>query len=73
MVLDVNDNAPIFEESLYEEAILETAPVGSFILEVAASDEDEGFNGLFTFDITEGNDLGGFLDVSKILVHGKKR
>ncbi|KAJ8022829.1 Cadherin-23 [Holothuria leucospilota] len=60
MILDVNDNAPIFEESLYEEAILETAPAGSFILEVAASDEDEGVNGLFTFDITEGNELGLF-------------
>ncbi|XP_055462735.1 protocadherin beta-3-like [Psammomys obesus] len=42
LVLDVNDNAPEFTQSLYEVQILEESPVGSVIATVSASDLDTG-------------------------------
>ncbi|XP_071829643.1 cadherin-23-like isoform X1 [Apostichopus japonicus] len=59
-VLDANDNPPIFEDDLYEESLLETTPPGSFILEVAATDADEGENAVFTYSIIDGDNLGFF-------------
>ncbi|XP_041516155.1 protocadherin beta-3-like [Microtus oregoni] len=42
LVLDINDNAPEFTQSLYEVQILEKSPVGSVIITVSASDLDTG-------------------------------
>ncbi|KAG9348456.1 hypothetical protein JZ751_002191 [Albula glossodonta] len=44
-VLDVNDNSPRFDSASYTVEIPEDSPVGSLVLEVTASDEDEGSNG----------------------------
>ncbi|KAF7235474.1 Protocadherin gamma-A10 [Varanus komodoensis] len=44
-VLDANDNAPIFTQSSYEVNIWENMPIGSSILQVSATDLDEGING----------------------------
>ncbi|XP_031452049.1 protocadherin beta-15-like [Phasianus colchicus] len=45
IVLDVNDNAPIFTQKLYNAQILENAPEGSVVLRVIATDADVGVNG----------------------------
>ncbi|XP_057575724.1 protocadherin alpha-6-like [Hippopotamus amphibius kiboko] len=44
-VLDVNDNAPSFEQSEYEVKIFENSDSGTILIRVNASDRDEGENG----------------------------
>ncbi|XP_068596710.1 protocadherin beta-16-like [Brachionichthys hirsutus] len=43
-VLDANDNAPTFAESLYKAKILEHSPAGTSVTTVRASDKDIGAN-----------------------------
>uniref|UniRef100_A0A3B3BC50 Protocadherin 2 alpha a 15 n=1 Tax=Oryzias melastigma TaxID=30732 RepID=A0A3B3BC50_ORYME len=45
IVLDVNDNAPIFNEDDYSVTLKENAPTGTTVVQVNASDLDEGTNG----------------------------
>lgn len=44
-VLDANDNAPTFNQSLYRARVLEDAPPGTLVVQVHATDLDEGPNG----------------------------
>ncbi|XP_038157760.1 protocadherin alpha-8-like isoform X22 [Cyprinodon tularosa] len=44
-VLDINDNAPVFVQSDYIVMLKENAPVGTMIVQVNATDLDEGING----------------------------
>ncbi|TRY86224.1 hypothetical protein DNTS_035622 [Danionella cerebrum] len=44
-VLDVNDNAPVFEQDLYEIKVKENSTPGTIIQIVTAIDEDDGVNG----------------------------
>nr|XP_044637038.1 protocadherin beta-3 [Equus asinus] len=48
-VLDINDNAPEFTQSLYEVQILENSPVNSLIVTVSASDLDTGNFGTLSY------------------------
>nr|XP_020011656.1 protocadherin gamma-A6-like [Castor canadensis] len=41
-VLDVNDNAPMFTQPVYKVSVLENLPVGTPVLSVNATDQDEG-------------------------------
>lgn len=41
-ISDVNDNQPVFAQSIYEVNVDEDQDVGSTILTVSANDEDEG-------------------------------
>ncbi|KAM6148956.1 protocadherin alpha-C1 isoform 2-T2 [Erethizon dorsatum] len=45
IVVDTNDNAPVFERSVYCTKVPETAPNGTVLFQVQASDPDEGSNG----------------------------
>ncbi|XP_016131831.1 protocadherin beta-11-like isoform X2 [Sinocyclocheilus grahami] len=51
-VLDANDNAPIFTETLYKSTVAENAVKGTLITKVSASDADEGYNGNVTYSFT---------------------
>ncbi|XP_039630288.1 protocadherin alpha-7-like isoform X18 [Polypterus senegalus] len=42
---DVNDNAPVFTEEIYSVTLEENVPVGTLVVQVKASDLDEGKNG----------------------------
>ncbi|XP_016305852.1 protocadherin-10-like [Sinocyclocheilus anshuiensis] len=44
-VLDINDNVPIFTKETYTVVLSENAPVGTTIVQVNATDLDEGQNG----------------------------
>ncbi|EDO46189.1 predicted protein, partial [Nematostella vectensis] len=56
-VLDVNDNAPRFEKSLFSGEIREDASVHSTVLQVKVEDKDEGSNGAITLSLSgEGSD-----------------
>ncbi|XP_029029135.1 protocadherin-16-like [Betta splendens] len=51
IVTDINDHAPAFNQSRYHAIISESLPQGSSILQVFATDEDEGDNGLVLYEI----------------------
>lgn len=61
-VEDVNDNAPVFEQSDYEETIGESLSVGSSVITISATDADLAGtpSSEVTYEITSGNDLGLF-------------
>ncbi|NXP29528.1 PCDGH protein, partial [Scytalopus superciliaris] len=44
-VLDANDNAPVFSQAEYTVRVPEDVPLGSVLVTVMATDEDEGLNG----------------------------
>ncbi|XP_041845372.1 protocadherin gamma-A11-like isoform X12 [Melanotaenia boesemani] len=44
VVLDANDNAPVFSQSLYRVTVPENASKGTAILKVSATDDDTGAN-----------------------------
>ncbi|XP_033956694.1 cadherin-23 [Pseudochaenichthys georgianus] len=54
-VQDVNDNRPIFLQNSYETSILESVSQGTSILQVQATDADQGENGGVLYRILTGN------------------
>ena len=54
LLTDYNDNAPAFEEGIYEASIPENQPNQTLVLQVQANDIDSGMNGQFQYSI-EGN------------------
>ncbi|XP_054144252.1 protocadherin alpha-8-like [Melozone crissalis] len=51
-VLDANDNAPQFNQSVYKVQLLESAGVGTLVTRVNATDMDEGINSEVTYTVT---------------------
>ncbi|XP_030621866.1 protocadherin Fat 4 [Chanos chanos] len=60
IILDVNDNTPSFSQNIYDIEIEEDTLTGTDILQVYASDADEGTNGQIRFSITSGNTNSDF-------------
>ncbi|NXW34284.1 PCD23 protein, partial [Phaetusa simplex] len=54
LVLDVNDETPIFLKQLYETAVCENQDPGEFVLKVEAVDRDAGLNSLLRYEILPG-------------------
>ncbi|XP_047209468.1 protocadherin alpha-3-like [Girardinichthys multiradiatus] len=52
-VLDVNDNSPVFSNSLYKIKVTENANIGTALLTISAADLDEGVNGQIVYSFTE--------------------
>uniref|UniRef100_A0A8C6RT94 Cadherin-23 n=1 Tax=Nannospalax galili TaxID=1026970 RepID=A0A8C6RT94_NANGA len=59
-VLDVNDNRPIFLQSSYEASIPEDVPEGHSIVQLKATDADEGEFGRVWYRILHGNHGNNF-------------
>ncbi|XP_069825352.1 protocadherin gamma-B1-like isoform X9 [Dendropsophus ebraccatus] len=58
IINDINDNSPVFTQDVYKVSVRENIPVNSTILQVSASDEDEGVNAQITYSIsTTANDI----------------
>uniref|UniRef100_A0A8C7W051 Cadherin EGF LAG seven-pass G-type receptor 1 n=1 Tax=Oncorhynchus mykiss TaxID=8022 RepID=A0A8C7W051_ONCMY len=54
-VLDINDNAPVFEKDELFIYVEENSPVGSVVARISATDPDEGTNAQIMYQIVEGN------------------
>ncbi|XP_036375616.1 cadherin EGF LAG seven-pass G-type receptor 1 [Megalops cyprinoides] len=54
-VLDINDNAPVFEKDELLIFVEENSPVGSVVARISATDPDEGSNADIMYQIVEGN------------------
>ncbi len=50
-VTDINDNAPIFSRQQYETTVSEHAEVGTNVIDVMATDKDDGENAIVTYHI----------------------
>ncbi|XP_045574135.1 protocadherin alpha-3 isoform X21 [Salmo salar] len=56
-VLDVNDNTPVFTKEVYSVTLNENAPLGTTVMQMNATDLDEGSNGEIMYSFA--NDVGG--------------
>ncbi|XP_075200528.1 protocadherin gamma-A3-like [Anomaloglossus baeobatrachus] len=57
IVIDANDNAPIFSQDMYKVSLKENIPVNSTVIILNATDNDEGINAQITYSFmkTSGN------------------
>uniref|UniRef100_A0A1A7YIW5 Cadherin domain-containing protein n=1 Tax=Iconisemion striatum TaxID=60296 RepID=A0A1A7YIW5_9TELE len=55
-VLDANDNAPVFIESVYSVRLAENSPIKTSVITVSATDADEGVNGEVTYEFSRMSD-----------------
>ncbi|NXY39425.1 PCDBF protein, partial [Pomatorhinus ruficollis] len=53
IILDINDNAPIFMQERYIGKVLENMPEGSVVLSVLATDKDVGVNGDVSYQLNQ--------------------
>uniref|UniRef100_A0ABM5G9W5 Protocadherin gamma-B1-like isoform X3 n=1 Tax=Pogona vitticeps TaxID=103695 RepID=A0ABM5G9W5_9SAUR len=51
-VTDANDNPPIFTQEVYKVSLPENAAVGSLVLQVVASDKDDGTNAQIRYEFS---------------------
>ncbi|XP_078117556.1 protocadherin beta-15-like [Sander vitreus] len=57
-VLDANDNAPVFSQTVYNAILPENSPLDSVVVTVAATDADEGLNGDVTYELSRISETG---------------
>ncbi|XP_068571368.1 protocadherin alpha-8-like [Cebidichthys violaceus] len=65
-VLDVNDNTPVFSKDSYSVTLFENAPVGRTVVQVNATDLDDGLNGevYYSFGNSVSNELFKLFDIN---------
>ncbi|XP_061786135.1 protocadherin beta-15-like [Nerophis lumbriciformis] len=56
IVLDANDNAPVFTQAVYTSSVKEDAALKTPVITVSASDADEGVNGEITYQFSRMSD-----------------
>ncbi|XP_055498723.1 protocadherin beta-15-like isoform X6 [Leucoraja erinacea] len=54
-VKDANDNPPVFSQAVYSVSMVESAPTGSLIIKLNATDLDDGPNGKITYSFSSHN------------------
>uniref|UniRef100_A0A8C5H712 Protocadherin gamma-C5-like n=1 Tax=Gouania willdenowi TaxID=441366 RepID=A0A8C5H712_GOUWI len=65
-VLDANDNAPVFTQSVYKASVKENALKGTQITKVSASDADKGSNGEVSYVIANNmGSISAFFDITE--------
>ncbi|XP_061575163.1 protocadherin-23 [Cololabis saira] len=60
-LLDINDNAPLFDQSSYRTSVWEGQVHNTYIMQVFASDADSGVNGQIEYSILSGNNNDAFI------------
>ncbi|XP_058398665.1 protocadherin gamma-B7 isoform X19 [Diceros bicornis minor] len=56
LVVDANDNPPVFAQDVYRVSLPEDVPPGTSVLKVSATDQDEGFNAEIIYSFLGVND-----------------
>ncbi|KAM6923915.1 protocadherin-10b isoform 1-T1 [Xenentodon cancila] len=51
-VLDSNDNVPVFDQPVYTVSLSENVPVGTLVIQLNATDQDEGLNGEIVYSLS---------------------
>ncbi|XP_073342604.1 protocadherin alpha-8-like [Pagrus major] len=75
-VLDVNDNTPVFSKDVYSVTLSENAPIGTTVVQVNATDSDDGPNGevIYSFSNSVSQRLLNLFDIDpstgEIIVKG---
>ena len=59
VIVDVNDNKPVFTEATYHGSVREDAIPGTSILEILATDKDQNLNGRVMYTFVGGTDGDG--------------
>ncbi|KAM3866668.1 protocadherin alpha-3-like [Diretmus argenteus] len=65
IVLDINDNLPIFSKTLYKTQIPENTPSGTTVITLSATDADEGLNSEIVYSLRS-KDQDRILDIFEI-------
>ncbi|XP_060077744.1 cadherin-23-like [Ylistrum balloti] len=52
---DMNDNPPVFDQSVYSASVQENIQLGFTVMKITASDDDSGIFGLVTYSLRGGN------------------
>ncbi|XP_030251888.1 protocadherin alpha-3-like isoform X21 [Sparus aurata] len=67
-VLDINDNAPVFSKDVYSVMLDENAPVGTAVIQVNATDLDEGANGevVYSFSNSMNQKILNLFDINPL-------
>ncbi|KAK0090985.1 hypothetical protein PV326_003908 [Microctonus aethiopoides] len=63
-ILDVNDNAPSFPQTSYTAVIPENAPTNVSVVNITASDPDEGKGGKIYFEIIDEGEANGLFKIN---------
>uniref|UniRef100_A0A673UWT3 Cadherin domain-containing protein n=1 Tax=Suricata suricatta TaxID=37032 RepID=A0A673UWT3_SURSU len=56
-VTDANDNPPVFDQDVYRISLSENMPPGTTVLQVSATDQDEGINSEITYSFHRTGDV----------------
>ncbi|XP_004854556.1 protocadherin beta-15 [Heterocephalus glaber] len=64
LVMDVNDNAPEFAQTLYEVQVPENTPLGALIVKVSARDLDTGTNGEISYSLYTSQEIAKTFELS---------
>ncbi|XP_053542760.1 protocadherin gamma-A3 isoform X38 [Ictalurus punctatus] len=67
IVLDANDNAPVFTQKIYRTTLIENADKGTKVITVSASDADKGSNGQVAYYLSKTMD--SLLDLFIVVQH----
>ncbi|TKS72370.1 Protocadherin alpha-8 [Collichthys lucidus] len=67
-VLDINDNAPVFFQDVYSVTLNENAPVGTTVIQVNATDLDDGPNGdvVYSFSNSMNQNILNLFDINSL-------
>ncbi|XP_057588743.1 protocadherin gamma-B2 isoform X19 [Hippopotamus amphibius kiboko] len=57
-ITDANDNPPMFSQDVYKVSLRENLPPGTFVLQVKATDQDEGTNAEITYSFKTLREIG---------------
>ncbi|XP_053422783.1 protocadherin gamma-B4 isoform X16 [Nycticebus coucang] len=60
LVIDANDNPPVFSQDIYRVSLPENVSPGTTVLQVTATDQDEGINAEITFSFSEASPITQF-------------
>ena len=63
LVVDVNDNVPVFTKDVYTSSLIENNYMGVFVVQVNATDRDEGRNADIRYSLDR--DAGDYFDVDQ--------